>query len=56
MNAYKEKLSTLKAKALQIKLFQHSENHFEVVNKLPYKFSYRFKDDAGIVSKLMIEY
>lgn len=24
-------------------------------NKLPYKFSYRFKDDAGTVSKLMIE-
>jgi hypothetical protein len=28
---------------------------FRIMPKLPYKFSYRFKDDAGIESKLMIE-
>lgn len=28
---------------------------FKMMPKLPYKFSYRFKDDAGVESKLMIE-
>jgi hypothetical protein len=28
---------------------------FRIMSKLPYKFSYRFKDDAGATSKLMIE-
>ena len=51
----KEKLSTLKAKARQLQLFQNAENPFDVVSKLPFKFSYRFKDDEGTVSKLMIE-
>lgn len=51
----KEKLDTLKAKAQQLHLFQNAENPFDVVNKLPFKFSYRFKDDEGTVSKLMIE-
>lgn len=51
----KEKLDTLKAKAQQLQLFQNAENPFDVVNKLPFKFSYRFKDDEGTVSKLMIE-
>ncbi len=51
----KEKLATLKAKAQQLHLFQNAENPFEVVNKLPFKFSYRFKDEKGNVSKLMIE-
>lgn len=51
----KEKLTALKAKAQQLHLFQNAENPFEVVNKLPFKFSYKFKDDAGTVSKLMIE-
>lgn len=51
----KEKLNTLKAKAQQFHLFQNAENPFDVVSKLPFKFSYRFKDDEGTVSKLMIE-
>lgn len=51
----KEKLATLKAKAQQLHLFQNADNPFEVVNKLPFKFSYRFKDDEGTVSKYMIE-
>ena len=50
-----EKLASLKAKAQQIQLFQVAENPFEVVNKLPYKFSYKFKDDEGTIRKLMIE-
>ena len=51
----KEKLATLKAKAQQLHLFQNAENPFEVVNKLPFKFSYRFKDEEGTISKYMIE-
>ena len=51
----KDKLSALKAKAQQLKLFQNAENPFDVVSKLPFKFSYRFRDDEGTVSKLMIE-
>jgi len=51
----KGKLAALKAKAQQLHLFQNAENPFDVVNKLPFKFSYRFKDDAGTISKLMIE-
>lgn len=51
----KEKLNTLKAKAQQLHLFKNAENPFDVVKKLPFKFSYQFKDDKGIISKLMIE-
>jgi hypothetical protein len=51
----KDKLALLKAKAQQMHLFQNAENPFEVVNKLPFKFSYRFADDQGTISKLMIE-
>ncbi|ULQ52163.1 hypothetical protein [Flavihumibacter fluvii] len=51
----KEKIATLKAKAQQIQLFKNAENPFDVVNKLPFKFSYRFKDEEGTTSKLMIE-
>lgn len=32
-----------------------SSNKFEVVRKLPYKFSYTFLDDEGAPSTLMIE-
>src|SRR5450432_3419266 len=51
----KEKLDALKAKAQQLQLFRNADNPFDVVNKLPFKFSYRFKDDEGAISKLMIE-
>lgn len=51
----KDKMDALKAKAQQINLFQNAENPFDVVNKLPFKFSYRFRDDEGAISKLMIE-
>jgi len=40
----------------QLNIFEKDKNNnFQVVKKLPYKFSYRFKDEAGTVSKLMIE-
>lgn len=40
----------------QLNLFEKDKhNNFQVVKKLPYKFSYRFKDEAGTESKLMIE-
>lgn len=51
----KKKLDNLKAKAQQLNLFKNSENPFEVVNKLPYKFSYKFTSDDGLERILMIE-
>lgn len=51
----KKKLDALKANAQQLKLFENSDNPFEVVQKLPYKFSYRFTDENNRESKLMIE-
>jgi len=54
----KDKLSLLEAKARQLSLFQtveEAEREFSIVNKLPYKFSYRFRDRNGRQAKLMIE-
>ena len=51
----KEKLAQLKANAQQLNLFKNSDNPFEVVRKLPYKFSYKFKSDDGKERTLMIE-
>jgi hypothetical protein len=51
----KSKLAALEAKAKQLKLFEESDNPFAVVEKLPYKFSYRFTDDEDRESTLMIE-
>lgn len=51
----KKKLDILKAKAQQLNLFQNSDNPFEVVQKLPYKFSYKFTSDDGIERTMMIE-
>ena len=52
------KLAILKNLSMQQNLFQtpeEIENEFKVVNKVPYKFSYVFKDCNGRQSKLMIE-
>jgi len=47
-----EKLSQFQ----QLNIFEKDKNNnFQVVKKLPYKFSYRFKDEAGTQCKLMIE-
>ena len=35
-------------------IFKQDENIFEVVKKLPYKFSYVLKDSEGKQSKMMI--
>lgn len=51
----KKKLDTLKAKAQQLNLFQNADNPFEVVQKLPYKFSYKFISDDDIERTMMIE-
>jgi len=55
----KDKLDYLKSKKLQMNLFDNENefdiSEFEVVNKLPCKFSFIFEDDAGKKSKLMIE-
>jgi len=48
----KEKLEKLK----QLNLFEsRSKGTFEVVKKLPYKFSYKIKDEEGTESTMMIE-
>lgn len=51
----KKKLAKLEAERKQGNLFEQPENPFEVVQKLPYKFSYIFEDNQGKQSKLMIE-
>jgi hypothetical protein len=55
----KEKLEYLKNKKLQLNLFENNDENditeFEVVDKLPYKFSFKFEDDQGKSSTLMIE-
>lgn len=44
------------AKLNQLNLFEtNKEGKFEVVQKLPYKFKFHFKDDQGTVSHMMIE-
>ena len=51
----KKKLAEIEARNRQGDLFAQDKNPFEVVNKLPYKFYYKFLDDAGQESRLMIE-
>jgi hypothetical protein len=51
----KDKLANLEAERKQMDLFKQPEDPFQVVDKLPYEFSYHFCDDAGKESKLMIE-
>ncbi|MCU0449190.1 MAG: hypothetical protein MUC97_04985 [Bernardetiaceae bacterium] len=51
----KARLAKLEAERQQGNLFKQPENPFEVVKKLPYKFSYVFEDVQGKRSKLMIE-
>jgi hypothetical protein len=51
----KKKIAELKAKREQGNLFEHPEDPFDVVDKLPYKFVYIFKDVEGKKSEMMIE-
>ena len=52
-----EKINIIKEKEKQLDLFNSDKPHeiFKIVKKLPYKFSYVFKDKSGRESKLMIE-
>jgi hypothetical protein len=49
-----ERIQTILGKRAQLSLFEEPKD-FELVRKLPYKFSYQFKDEEGRISKLMIE-
>jgi hypothetical protein len=54
----KERLEQLANKKKQLSLFEPEDEivkQFEVVQKIPYKFSYVFLDDSGRESTLMIE-
>ncbi len=51
----KKKIETLKAQREQGNLFEHPEDPFDVVNKLPYKFTYVLEDNEGKESQMMIE-
>lgn len=51
----KKKIAKLKAAREQGNLFEHPEDPFDVVDKLPYKFSYVFLDKDGKQRKMMIE-
>lgn len=53
----KKKIEKLKANRDQINMFEyeHPENPFEVVRKLPYTFKFKFEDEAGKESNMMIE-
>lgn len=53
-----KKLESLQRLSQQLNLFktiEEIEAEFKVVQKVPYKFSYRFEDDSGKQSKMMIE-
>ena len=52
------KLAILQNQSQQMHMFKTIEEiqeEFRVVQKVPYKFSYRFEDDSGRQSKMMIE-
>ena len=51
----KDKIAKIKAGRDQGNLFEFEEDPFEVVDKLPYKFSYVIEDDKGRESTMMIE-
>ncbi len=49
------KFEAAKAALDQGSLFDESNDDFKIMPKLPYKFKYRFVDDVGKVSNMMIE-
>jgi len=53
-----DRLAILQGLSQQMSLFQtpeEIENEFKVVQKVPYKFSYKFEDDSGKQSSMMVE-
>lgn len=51
----KVKLAKINAERMQTTLYKQREDLFEIVKKLPFKFYYKFKDNVGKVSRMMIE-
>jgi hypothetical protein len=51
----RKKIEKLKAAREQTNLFEYPEDPFDVVDKLPYKFTYTLKDKEGKKSTMMIE-
>ena len=51
----KSKLDAILQRGRQGHLFEEPKRDFKTVRKLPHKFRYEFLDDAGRVSKMMIE-
>lgn len=51
----RKKIEILKSNRSQLNLFEHPEDPFDVVAKLPYKFRFIFEDCNGKISKPMIE-
>jgi len=51
----KRKIDFLKEQAKQGDLFDVTPEYFQVVNKLPYKFSYKLIDEKGKESTMMVE-
>lgn len=49
------KIAKIRANREQVNMFEFEEDPFEVVDKLPYKFSYLLEDSEGRESKMMIE-
>lgn len=50
-----KKIAKLEEERKQMDLFKQPEDPFEVVNKLPYKFSFVIEDNQGRESTMMIE-
>lgn len=51
----RKKIAKLEANRQQGNMFEHPENPFDVVDKLPYKFRYIFIDQDGTKRRMMIE-
>lgn len=55
MKSYAQKVRSLEEKAQQIDLFTQETDPLDLVEKIPYKFSYSLIDVKGKASKMMIE-
>lgn len=55
IHEYNKRKRDLEQKAKQIDVFSGDYDPFELVEKIPYKFSYRFEDSSGSKHTLMIE-
>jgi len=51
----KRTIKILEAKALQPSLFEEAKFELDLVQKIPYKFRYKYLDDSGRQSHMMVE-